>query len=344
VWQRASAAVRTSWIVLIVGFVMLLYGWRWVRYSSAGVALTCHSLACDITIYPIGFHRSIKISNIHRQQLSNVMGIKTKRDGTFVTDQNVVLMEPYTTKKKGKSKSSSYAKSSAYKGPDENGHYLTYAILLRDRDTSKPDIVVNGEEETETVPEVDLTPLLPYLDAIESTSDSAKMEPHPPQYRLIPRKFGTRHSQRRVRTMVQKIESYMKHRRQKLVVIENAAPAWQGIVLIVVGAMVVLITCAVGQFYDEVAHRGPGVRRKEQLKKHNPSPSTIIAKRKMVVQNVNQLATPLQYEVRTAPNVAVSATKTNKVSTTSSSSSSNNPNVNYRRAAASAHARSRVTH
>ena len=323
---------------MVLSVFMLLFGWRWLRYSSAGLSISCLSLTCDLVIYPIGFVRPVKLSNLHRDQIANVMAVKTQRDGTFVTDRNIVLMDPYV-KKKGKKKQT-YQKSSSYKGPDENGNYLSYAIILQKKEQS------NSEQESnesnilgETISQVDLTPLLPYVDSLESTaSDTADIDPSLTlkQYRLIPRKFGTRHNQRRVRGMVQKIEGYIKHRRQKLVIHENAAPAWQGIVLIVLGATTLLITIALGQFYDEEVVKGPGVRRKEQLKKHNPSPSSTIAKRKLVVQNANQIATPMQYEVQTV------ATKP-PPPPLPKDRGPDNPNLSYRRAVASAHAQSRVT-
>lgn len=336
-WQRASGPVRTTWIMILLSVIMLFFGYRWLRYSSAGVSITCLSLSCDITIYPIGFLRPVKVSNLHRDQIAGVMPIKTQRDGTFVTDRNIVLMDPYT-KKKGKKKYS-YAKSSSYKGPDENGYYLTYAIILEKKEDSG-----NRLDNTEsniledTVPQVDLTPLLPYLDLYDApSSDATNVDaPSSKKYRLIPRKFGTRHNQRRVRSMIQKIEGYIKHRRQKIVINENAAPAWQGIVLLVVAATTLLITIALGQFYDEEVIKGPGIRRKEQLKKHNPSPSTTIAKRKLVVQNANQIATPMQYEVNTLAQPPAAGKPKARASTA-------NPNMNYRRAVASAHSQSRVT-
>jgi hypothetical protein len=338
-WQRASGAVRITWIMILVSVMMLFLGWRWLRYSSAGVSITCLSLSCDITIYPIGFVRPVKLSNMHRDQITGVMPIKTLRDGTFVTDRNVVLMDPYT-KRKGKKKST-YAKSSSYKGPDENGYYLTYAIILEKKvdSNSAEDNVESNILLGDTVPQVDLAPLLPYLDLYESpVSDATNSDATSSSktYRLIPRKLGTRHNQRRVRSMIQKIEGYIKHRRQKLVINENAPPAWQGIVLLVLGATTLFITMALGQFYDEEVIKGPGIRRKEQLKKHNPSPSTTIAKRKLVVQNANQIATPMQYEVNTVAAPPAAAKPKAGVSTT-------NPNLNYRRAVASAHSQSRVT-
>jgi hypothetical protein len=321
--------------MILISAWMLLFGWRWLRYSSAGVSITCLSLSCDITIYPVGFVSPVKVPNLHRDQIAGVMPIKTKRDGTFVTDRNIVLMDPYT-KRKGKKKFT-YAKSSAYKGPDENGYFLTYAILLEKKEENHSAQEDHAERNIlgDTVPHVDVTPLLPFLDPYES--DDTNADSSSKKYRLIPRKFGTRHNQRRVRNMVQKIEGYIKHRRQKLVVTENAAPAWEGIVLLVVGATTLLITISLGQFYDEEVIKGPGIRRKEQLKKHNPSPSTTIAKRKLVVQNANQIATPMQYEVNTVAAPPPAAKPKGK------GSSNTNPNLNYRRAVASAHSQSRVT-
>lgn len=368
-WQRTEKPVRITYICMMMGILMIWYGIRYISYYNGSININCHSVACDLIIYPIGFQRKVQLLNIPRQQFVNVQPVKTLLNGTFVTDQNIQLNDSYRNQKNKYSKhqGSSYSKSSSYKGPDSNGHYLSYAFVLQDKNQNVERHIgmidtetTNNENNSPTTLEVELTPILPFLQRIdEDNNDGGSSSSIPSKYRLIQKTFGARHSQRRVRSMITKIETYIKFRRQKLIIIETASPAWQGIVLIVFGSVTILITFTLGQFMNEYnsqqQYRGPGMRnssngsyRREQLlQKHNPSPSATIAKRKVTLQSVNQIATPSQYEVNTATAAnTTSSTSTRPPSSTPSYTTTNmtaNPNISYRKTVASAHARSRVT-
>lgn len=342
IWQRASVPTRTSYITLVTAVCMVWYGWRWVRYDSAGILLDCHSVLCELKVTPIGWGKSVVIRDMPRHQLVDVFALKTTRDGTFVTDQDIVLHEPYTHSDsnniiKKNNKKGGKKKGSSYKGPDENGHYLSYGIVFAD--AQPPNVAANhrnmedgssvseeghntdntnNENGNRLAPDADLHLLRPYMDWQESrlSSDTDKVEssdgaasPQQQQklYRLTPRKFGVRASKRRVRTMIQKLDSYIKKRRQKLVLREFAPPAWQGVILMVVGCMSFFLVLALGQFSDPVVHRGPGVRRQQQQQgrqqqqqQHQyPHRSATKSKRDSVTE-AYQSATPSQYEVSTS--------------------------------------------
>ena len=91
--------------------------------------------------------------------------------------------------------------------------------------------------------------------------------------------------------MIQKIESYVKRRRQKLVVRENSPPSWQGVLLMVFGGIGIILAALLGQFQEETAVKGPGVRRQLSHKK------TV----KHTVADSYASATPARYEVSTTP-------------------------------------------
>lgn len=303
-WQRASVPKRVTWTSLLTCIFMVWFGWRWIRYSNAGILLNCHSVTCELTVTPRGWGRQVRIPDMARDQLVTAVGIKASKDGTFVTDKNIVLTESYA----GNTGSKKYKKSSSYKGPDENGHYLAYAIVL----TDKPQRTADGGasesgEDNVVVPDADLKLLLPYMDEIDITDDGGGGDrggdrvDKVKQYRLIPRKFGVRQSKRRVRTMVQKVESYSKRRRQKLVLREFAPPSWQGVSMIVLGIMGVLLVCVLGQFSDPVVHRGPGVRRQQQQQQS-------VKKQRDSVKDAYKPATPSQYEVSTTSRPVAAAT------------------------------------
>lgn len=122
------------------------------------------------------------------------------------------------------------------------------------------------------IPHVSLKPLSKFLMAIPEDPTGA-------HYRLSLRLSGSiPQSRRRVRTIVTKVTSYIKKRRQKLVLKENSVPSWQGIVLVVgglVGCLISILLAQIWQEDDEIArakqghgsrkHKGSGgVRRPTQ--------------------------------------------------------------------------------
>lgn len=277
-WRRSSIPVRITWIAILTCIFMFWYGIRWLRYNAAGISLDCNSITCQLTVRPVGWGRKVTLNEVPRHQLLHSKAVKTDKQGYFVTDQNIILHDPFVARdKKNKYKNKS---SSNYKGPDENGYYLSYALFL----TNHP-IESHVEEGAAPISPVDLSPLKQYADVITAEDGSE-------QYRLIPKRFGIRQSRRRVRTMLQKVESYTKRRRQKLLLKESTPPAWQGVLLLVFGFIGFLLTLMLGQFQEERVTRGPGIRRQQQ---HHLKHS---------VSDPYKSQTPARYEVSTTPSLS----------------------------------------
>jgi hypothetical protein len=326
-WQRTSVATRTTWICLLTSLWMVWYGWRWVRYRSGGITIDCHSVTCELKIEPLGWAKPVRILNLPRHQIVATMGVKTTKDGTFVTDQNVVLHEPFIP---GRGQSKDYNKKSSYKGPDADGYYISYGIVLQDK-KSVNDHHSEGGNIMNDSDDVDLQALVPYADPYERTvHEQEEQQQQQPStikyYRLIPRQFGVRESKRRVRTMVTKLDGYIQRRRQKLIVREFAPPAWQGVVMMVVGSMTFFVALALGQCTDPVVPGGTnGVRRQRRTtntasqKSHytqgRPSAVGGAPPKRNVVQDVYQVSTPSQYEVRTNSAAAASSSSNSRPST-----------------------------
>ena len=178
--------------------------------------------------------------------------MKVTKAGTFVS-LSPRLDDFVDPPKKGKKKT-----TTSYKGPDNNGHYPSYRITLRDASNNQQqrsseqtgDSVDGGAE---IVEDVSLAPLDAFLERGEGDERS-----------IIIRQFGIQQSRRRVKTTAQKIDSYVKRRRHKLTVKENAPPSWQGILLLVLGLFGLLLSLLIGQFWEEAAptrrQSGPGAR------------------------------------------------------------------------------------
>jgi hypothetical protein len=300
--KKSSRSVRISY-ACVVGFLfMMSLGFRWIRSQNASVWLTCHHQECHLQITPTGFKTGISL-HFARKQLIGTMPVKTLQDGTFVTQDAIKLNQEWKERasKKGKGKKSSKHSpaSNTYKGPDEHGFYLSYALLLRDKGPKNETIEDEedvgktagsgtfSEAEDSEADAVDLSPVREYLD----TTDEAGV------HRLTLRKFRLSQTKRRVRTMTQKVDSYIKKRRHKLLLKENAPPSWQGILICVIGLIGVLLSFLLGQFWEEApGSRGPGARRqKKNLPHDNPR------KVKTIDNSVMQTQTPARYEVGSGP-------------------------------------------
>lgn len=236
-------------------------------FLIASIHLICQNEECTISMTPQGWKGKHKVI-FPRRQLIKAEALKVDKEGNFISvsprldDFNDRQIAP----KKGKGgKYNKYKKTStSYKGPDLNGHYPSYRIIFRENTISPP----NMEQKTgdsvdgsiniqadidEGVPDADLTPLKPFM---EQNDDG--------DWIIIIRKFNIYQSRRRVKTTVQKIESFSRRRRHQLTVKETCPPAWQGILLLVLGLFGFLLTLLIGQFWDEPIVRrqgGPGSRK-----------------------------------------------------------------------------------
>lgn len=297
VWKQLPTVQKVSYILCIVFLFTIYWGIRSIRYHNQHIHLNCHSTECKLSILDRGWGSKVLLE-FPRRQLVDSLAVKTDRDGTFVS-AHPPLTEAFSRNQGKKGKHATSA-SAHYKGPDADGYYTSYAIILRDQATADrlvespeqetaPD-GAGGEDEpakTTPLPAVDLAPLADYLQDLGEG-----------QYRLIMKLHQLGQSKRRVRTILTKIESYIKRRRQSLLVKEHGAPSWQGVLGIVLGIVGFLLTILIGQFWEEDDRPppgGPGARR------HSSAPPVDARRESMKRQ------TPARYEVRTKPAVATSA-------------------------------------
>jgi hypothetical protein len=176
-----------------------------------------------------------------RNQLHSSQATKTDKAGNFL-EVDTSKYEP--PRRDGKGKKKKYSTGS-YKGPDDKGEYKSYSIKFR---MKSPDDVEKTEDD---VPDGDFSPVANYMNKEED------------MYVLHMRQFGLSHSRTRIRSMNNKIDSYLKRRRQKLIVKESANLPWQGILCLIFGLLGFMLTLLIGQFWEETPkrHGGPGTRR-----------------------------------------------------------------------------------
>jgi hypothetical protein len=167
----------------------------------------------------------------------------------------------YEPPARGKSKKKTPA-SGSYKGPDENGNYKSYSIKFHPKTPTK---VEKSEEDVE---DGDFSALEKIMDKEESEFGEV--------YVLHMRKFGFTQSRTRIRSSVNKVESYLKRRRQKLLIKESAPLPWQGLLMLIFGLLSLMMTLLMGQFWDETPKRqgGPGARRSQPASSTNSNTKT----------------------------------------------------------------------
>jgi hypothetical protein len=274
---------------------------RSLRYNNAHIHLNCGLHECRLSILPKGWNRQHKI-DFPRRQLINTMAIKTDSNGKYI-DANPSLTDDlrFHTINNNKNGRSAAYRSSTYRGPDDHGHYTSYAIVLAMHDPnhySDPNASASLPPAQQMA---DLQPLLEdhYVERLDDNSTSV---------RLILRQFQMGQSKRRVRTMIAKIDGYIQRRRTQLIAKENAPPGWQGVLMIVVGIMGFLLTCLLGQFWEETdSYHGRGGARGHTPRKSSSSSSATAR------------TMPVDYEVNTKATVV----RPRRQQVTSSSSSTN---------------------
>lgn len=193
-----------------------------------------------------------------RTQLHSVQAIKTDVNGNFLSLDTSKYEPP--ARKKGKKS----GKGSAHKGPDENGEYRSYQFKILPKAPS------DGEKGAGE--DADFSPVVQYF--TKGTVDDGTDE----VYILSMRTFGLTQSRIRVRSNVNKVESYIKRRREKLIIKESASLPAEGILFLVFGLFGALLTVLIGQFWDEPPKKqaGPGVRRTVPSARKASNPTFVV--------------------------------------------------------------------
>jgi len=281
-----------------------------LTYYSAAVNMECSATDCTFTMNAVG-RQGKKRLTVPRHQIIGAKPVKVNKQGVIVNDNVDMNSEwKYQNNNGGKSKNKKKSQSQNYKGPDKDGNYLSYFVTVRNKDIKQP----TNENDEEAA--VDLGPILPF--AVKAPSqqegtdtDGGEVE----EYRIVMRQQGITQTRRRVRNMVQKIDSFAKKRRHKLTVKENAAPDWKAVLMMVFGGCSFLLSLLLGMFWEDEEEQttrnikspwmssggGPGSRKKmsnnSQYGKRPAGGSGVGA------GNVNpyQRTTPSRYEVNTQP-------------------------------------------
>ena len=219
-----------------------LYSTCFSFVATASIWLTCHQHECTLEITPPGSRTKTVI--FPRTQLDAAKAISTDKAGNFKSiDENFKTRTAASSKGKGRNKNK--MGNGSYKGPDENGDYKSYALRFKKKtpeDVEMPEGMVDSD-------------FYVVRDYLEDQGDF---------FELYMRKFNLAQSRTRIRSSMNKVDSYIKRRRQKIILKESATLPWQGILCCIFGLLGFMLTLLIGQFWDDEPSKfgGPGSRRK----------------------------------------------------------------------------------
>uniref|UniRef100_A0A7S4T0E0 Uncharacterized protein n=1 Tax=Ditylum brightwellii TaxID=49249 RepID=A0A7S4T0E0_9STRA len=266
-FHRSSGYTRGSYLWVIGSIVMIVVGYRYIRYHYANVWLECKVDGCELHISPHGsYGADFKKVFIDRSQIVRADHVKVNMEGQVMRSTG---NSPAYTKKKGKKFSN---------GPDENGWYHAYSILLNEYPTNSNfdddsiikgiDNLVGSEREAEVyrrrMAKKEKQPKLSH-ELKEFITDSPLTKTT--QFIFMPRLFNLHQTTRRAASAVTKINSYVKKRKDNITIREQAHISWQGLVAVLLGVFSLLLSLILGQFWEpEVSNKkhkmgGPGARK-----------------------------------------------------------------------------------
>lgn len=309
-WKEAQAATRITYILTATFLFITFFGIRSIRHQYAHISVHCHLRDCTISVRPLHLQRKVTLT-VPRPQLVAALAVKTTSNGTYVSS-HPPLHEPYqppshSRDTKGSKKTKPIISPSAgisYKGPDEHGHYVSYALILQEN-KHNPELL-------------DLTPLHQYLQPLQNEEEEDGNNHERQQWYLTFHLFGIAQTKRRVRTMLTRLEGYVQKRRQTATIQESTTPSVVGILCVVLGLLGALLTVLFGQYVNEpppLPAAGPGARRTtnaaQQQQQQRHSHTTGASRphhhqqqpksRAASLTTPYQRATPLRYEVKMQP-------------------------------------------
>ena len=179
--------------------------------------------------------------------------------------------KPYRKHKKKKKKKKKY--NSKMWGPDDNGNYHSYTLVLRD---AAPELDENSSNEEEAQsPSMKMARQMQQRHhAMMNDPDSlaAKLSQfaihsglendNSLEYNLHLRDFNVAQTRRLARTAVSKINAYAKGRRSSFSIREARPVSWQGLTLLISGIFSLILCLLLGQFWEEYDATKDGSYRK----------------------------------------------------------------------------------
>jgi hypothetical protein len=255
-WKNADGYIKGTYIFLVLSIMLMIFGYRQLRYHNSSIWLTCTAEECNLQITPTGRRGTLSV-DFARKQLLAAETIKVDPDGNFVKLDDSDPFKYSYRNKKGKNK----YRPGFEKGPDKEGNYDSYHLILEPlKDENQADTQKDNDD---SVPVSDFEAIKEYTNVDENGRLVLHM-----------RRFNLGETRRRTRIMTNKVDAYVKKRRHKLFLKENAGLSFFGIFGMILGLFILCLTVLLGQFVEEPPRRkqgGPGARRKPPVSQQKRS-------------------------------------------------------------------------
>ena len=150
------------------------------------------------------------------------------------------------------------------RGPDKNGHYDSYVIILRDPLPMEEENADSNESPSKRMARqmaAQHDHMLHDPNSLASLLAPFAISLSNNEYIIHPRDFNLQ-TRRLARTIVSKIVGYTKGRRSSFIVRESRPVSWQGLLLLILGIFSFVLCLLLGQFWEEYDPTKAGSYRK----------------------------------------------------------------------------------
>ncbi|KAL7503514.1 hypothetical protein ACHAXN_001300 [Cyclotella atomus] len=298
--RAASIATKYTYVWFGVSVLFIWSGWSLISRGSASMILDCKGSGCTLQISkPKSFiprnsnssassKRKVRIE-FTKDQLVRSDNILWDPDAQQIVENFGLSSPTYNDKeeeemdyegrkrpnkqwKKHKKKKKKKFTSKLW-GPDDNGNYHSYTLVLRD---ATPDLDEGGNSG-----EGDESPSMKMARQMQQRHNAMMNDPNSLaaklsqfsvhsglqndnslEYNLHLRDFNVAQTRRLARTAVSKINAYAKGRRSSFTIREARPVSWQGLTLLILGIFSLILCLLLGQFWEEYDSTKDGSYRK----------------------------------------------------------------------------------
>lgn len=207
--------------------------------NIGSVFLDCYAVDCTLSIRPPNGKGKQKVT-FGRKHLLYSEPVKVDKDGKYIRMHHDHYSEEHA--RKGR-------RSFASNTPDADGHFDSYAIHV------SPQIATNDQHyQSSTIEGNTRSDIHGKLEAVRDYASVSSRG----NYVFYMRMFSLGTTGRLTRKQVSRIDTYIQEITHTLSIKEHADYAWQGIVGLIVGILMLLATVLLGEFVDQSSQRKNG--------------------------------------------------------------------------------------
>ena len=217
--------------------------------------------------------------------------------------------------KKQKKKKKKKKFNSKMWGPDDNGNYHSYILVLRDATPDLDETDSKGREEDESPSMKMARQMQQRHHAMMNDPDSlaaklsqfaihgGKEDDNSLEYHMHLRDFNIAQTRRLARASVSKINAYAKGRRSSFSIREARPVSWQGLTLLIIGIFSLILCLLLGQFWEEYDATKDGsyrkrmaeIKRQKEAEAKRRSGKKVAPRRQVISRNGNSAVESRSY-------------------------------------------------